>query len=313
MAQVATAKQARVSQCRVRDVPVALDLGAVRGVERADRMAAAPGDGDWPQVGSLPTRGGDAPVFSLAGLLGFPPIAAADGAHVLLCETPHGTAGVLVDQTAQGAAVGPEGFLAMPAVVGSPHFPAVVRTGGSLLPFLDPAALLGGAPPCEFPANVPWRVTASEAAQRRLVLVPVPMPARMPGDREWAVGLPAATVAELVEPERLVAVPGAPPHVAGVTAWRDRVVGVVNLAAWLGLPPTAPGRALVAVVAAPGGREPVGLLVPRGVRVLKLPVPNVASQRTFPGLADRVVSLVEAGDHTIALVDLAELTAAPGA
>jgi chemotaxis signal transduction protein len=308
---VAAAKQARVSQCRVRGVAVALDLGAVRGVERTDRMVTSPGDGDWPQVGTLPTRSGEAPVFSLAGLLGFPQVAASDGAHVLLCETPHGPAGVLVEQTAQGAAVGPEAFLAMPTVMGSPHFPAVVRTGSALLPFLDPATLLGRATPREFPPNVPWRATASEAAQRRLILIPLPLPARAPGDREWAVGLPAATVAELVEPERVVAVPGAPQHVAGVTAWRDRVVGVVDLAAWLGLSPTAPDRALVAVVA-PGGREPVGLLVPRGVRVLKLPVPNVASQRTFPGLADRVVSLVEAGDQTIALVDLAELTAAHG-
>ncbi|WP_439624863.1 chemotaxis protein CheW [Gemmata sp.] len=312
MTHVAAAKQARVSQCRVRGVPVAVDLGAVRGVERADRMVAAPGDGDWPQVGSLPSRSGDAPVFSLAGLLGFPPVAAADGSHVLLCETPHGPAGVLVEQTAQGAAVAPGAFLAMPAVVGAPHFTGVVRTGSALLPFLDPAALLGGAPPREFPAAEPWRAAASEAVQRRLILIPLPLPARALGDREWAVGLPAATVAELVEPERLVAVPGAPQHVAGVTAWRDRVVGVVDLAAWLGLSPTAPDRALVAVVAAPGGREPVGLLVARGVRVLKLPVPNVASQRAFPGLADRVVSLVETGDRTVALVDLADLTG-PGA
>lgn len=305
MTQVATAKQARVSQCRVRGVAVAVDLGAVRGVERADRVVPAADDGDWPQVGSLPTRGGDAPVFSLAGLLGFAQVAEQDSAHVLLCETSLGPAGVLVDQTAQGAAVGPEAFLPMPAVVCAQHFPAVVRTGASLLPFLDPAALLGGASHRGFPAAAPWRAAASEAAQRRLVLVPLPDDA--PGGRAWAVGLPAASVVELLDPQRLAAVPGAPPHVTGVAAWRDRVVGVVDLAAWLGLPPTAPDRALVAVVAAPGGPEPVGLLVPRGVRMLKLPVPNLASQRPFPGHAGGVVSVVEAGEHTIALVDPAEL------
>lgn len=303
MTHAATAKHTRAARCRVRGVPVAIDLGAVRGVERADRMVATDDSGDWPQVGLIPSRTGDTPVFSLAGLLGFPP-SATDGSHVLLCEPYVGAAGLLVEQTSQGWDIGPGALVRMPAVIGSLHVPAVVRTESDLLPWLDPVALFGGTPRA-FPAAAPWRQRASETAAQRLMLVPLSVP---DNGREWAVGLPAACVAEVIEPQGIVLVPGAPRHIAGVVAWRDRVVGVVDLAAWLGLPATAAGLGVIAVATAPGGDEPVGLLVPRGVRMLKLPAPNVASRRVFPGSADRIVSLVETDDQTVVLIDLTALT-----
>ncbi|MBA4191094.1 MAG: hypothetical protein C0467_24175 [Planctomycetaceae bacterium] len=304
MPVVATAKQSRVSLCRVRGQSIALDITCVRGVERAERMV--PVAEQWPQVGSLPTRTGDIPVFSLAGLLGLPETDARDGTQLLLADTPGGPVGLLIEQTSQGSGVAPEAFLRMPEIVRSPHFSAVVRTQSALLPWLDLVSIFTGQFTRELPAPASWRHRSAATAQNRLMVISLPKSAAE--ERAWAIGLPAAVVAELVEPEGIVPVPGTADFVAGVRSWHDRVIGVIDLCAWLGLPAVGGGKSLVAVVAVPGGAEPIGLLIPRSVRMLKLPIPNLSSERVFPGTAERTVVPVEVGDETIGLIDLTSLT-----
>jgi len=289
----------------VRDFSIALDLTAIRGVERADQIV--PIAEEWPQVGSLPTHSSDVPVFCLAGLLGLPEASLQPGSQLLLTETSAGPVGLLVDQTSQGSAISQESFVRVPDLLQSPHFAAIVRMGSSLLPWLDPVSLFTGQSTIELPAAPPWHHRSSAGSQQRLMVIS--LPDALPGEREWSIGLPAAVVAEVIDPE-VLRVPGTLSFVAGLMAWRDRIIAVLDLCQWLGLPSRGVERSLVAVLASPGASEPVGLLIPRGVRLLKLPIPNLRSERVFPGDSERIVASVEAEEQTIALLDLVRLTRA---
>ncbi|MDB5311801.1 MAG: Chemotaxis protein CheW [Gemmataceae bacterium] len=113
---------------------------------------------------------------------------------------------------------------------------------------------------------------------------------------------------EVTEAQKVVRVPGSPPFVAGVLGWRDRVIGVVDLAVRLGLPTDADdNKSRVVVIAPSGAAEPVGLLVPRGFRTMNLPVPNFRSARRFPGDPSAITAVVETQGMTVALPDLIAL------
>jgi hypothetical protein len=87
--------------------------------------------------------------------------------------------------------------------------------------------------------------------------------------------------------------------------WQDRVIGVLDLCGWLRITPDASDQSWVAILALPGTTKPIGLRIPRGVRMLKLPLPNFPSERPFPGSSERLVASVEMSDATIGLLDLA--------
>ncbi|MFO0824321.1 MAG: chemotaxis protein CheW [Gemmataceae bacterium] len=307
MALVPTIQQLRVSRCYVREFTLALDLTAVLGVERADRIT--PVESEWPQIGILPTPASDVPIFSLAGLLGLPELPTQRGAHLLLVETPSGIVGLLADQTEQGFPVSAVNFLRMPVAAKLEHFPAVVRTTSGLLPWLDPVGLFAGMPTREVPRESPWRFRQPTTARNRLMVIPLPH--SRPGERAWAVGIPAAAVAELVEAGNIVAVPGAPCHVDGIMLWRDRVIGLLDLSRWLRLPSQPLGHSWIAILAVPGQDEPIGLRIPRGMRMLKLPLPNICSLRRFPGYPERFITAVEVGEQTVGLLDLAGFNDGP--
>ncbi len=65
---------------------------------------------------------------------------------------------------------------------------------------------------------------------------------RIAGER---VALRASDVECVVELESVTPVPRAPPHVAGLSALRSRVVTVIDACAALGLPPRATNEAVV--------------------------------------------------------------------
>jgi chemotaxis signal transduction protein len=135
----------------------------------------------------------------------------------------------------------------------------------------------------------------------------IPLSGVEAGGRPWVVGIPAAAVVELVEPEQLVPVPGTASWAAGIMPWRNRVIGVLDLEQRLELKSTRSRSRLVMVTSLPGATEPMGLLIPRGVRMLKLPVPNITSERSFPGNAEALLAAIEIHDQTIALLDLNSL------
>ncbi len=74
--------------------------------------------------------------------------------------------------------------------------------------------------------------------------------ARIAGRR---VAFPASQIEAVVELEGLTPVPGAAPHIAGLSALRSRVLTVIDSRAALELAHAAPGEALEAIVVPSGG------------------------------------------------------------
>ena len=93
-------------------------------------------------------------------------------------------------------------------------------------------------------------------------------------DRE-EFGIPVTQVREVIRVSDITRVPQAPPHVRGVANLRGRILAVVELRSWLGLPPaelTSRSRVVVVEV-----RERVlGLLVDAVSQVTKVPEASVA-------------------------------------
>ena len=303
MHRTLTGPPRRVSHCRAAGQAFALDLASVRGVGRADGVAWVADA--WPHVGDLPTPAGRVPVLSLAGLLGLPPERSGPDAQVVSCDTSDGPVALLVDQLSGVTEATPGSVAPVPRSVGPTRFAGLLRQGDDLVPLIDPARLLSEPRP---PAARNTRATAGPSG--RLLLLPLTDAASV--GRPWVAGVPMAADAEVTRPGRVVPVPGSHPHVVGVAGWRGAAVAVIDLPAWLGMPPAGldPDAQLV-VALWPGAGEPVGFLVRRGVRVLKLPAPHVRSARPFPGDRRRVPAAVEVGPATVGLADLGDLWGGP--
>jgi purine-binding chemotaxis protein CheW len=126
------------------------------------------------------------------------------------------------------------------------------------------------------------------------------------------VALPAAAIEAVVEIEGLTPVPGAAPHIAGLSALRSRVVTVVETRAALGLPPaSAPARD--AVLAVMDG-HPYALLVDSVEDVVEAAgAPRKVPARTGPGWSRAAEGCVEAEGDLLLLLDVAALVAGPAA
>ncbi|MEA3062059.1 MAG: purine-binding chemotaxis protein CheW [Sphingomonadales bacterium] len=125
------------------------------------------------------------------------------------------------------------------------------------------------------------------------------------------VALPAAAVEAVVEIEGLTPVPGAAPHVAGLSALRSRVVTVIDSHASLGL--TAAGRARDAVLAVIDG-HPYALLVDSVEDVVEAAgEPQPLRAAAGPGWARVASTAVEAEGDLLLLVDLPAMIAGPAA
>jgi len=300
MHRTLTGPPRRVSHCRAAGQALALDLAAVSGVERADRVAWAADA--WPHVGDLPTPDGRVPVLSLAGLLGLHPEPPGPDAQVVRCDTPDGPVALLVDHIARVTEAAPGSVVPVPRAVGPVRFAGLLRQGGTFVPLIDPARLLSELSTPRRPND-----TRGTSLSGRLLLLPLTDPSS--AGRPWVAGVPMPADTDVARPGRVVTIPGSPPHVVGVTGWRGAAVAVVDFPAWLGTPPAwGDPNAQLVVALWVGAGEPVGLLVRRGVRVLKLPAPHVRSARPFPGDRLRVPSAVEVGHATVGLADLSGLS-----
>lgn len=127
------------------------------------------------------------------------------------------------------------------------------------------------------------------------------------------VALPAGEVEAVVELEGLTAVPGAAPHVAGLSALRSRVLTVIDARASLGLGGTLPSEVAEAIVV-PSGGHTYALLVDEVEDVVEAgtaPTPVKAP----PGLGwNRVVTgMVEADGDLLLMVNPHGLVAGPPA
>jgi purine-binding chemotaxis protein CheW len=123
------------------------------------------------------------------------------------------------------------------------------------------------------------------------------------------VAFPAAEIEAVVEIESLTPVPGAAPHVAGLSALRSRVVTVIDSRASLGLEAGGPARdALLAVI----DGHPYALLVDSVEDVVEATgEPQPLRAAAAPGWARVAATAVEAEGDLLLLVDLPAMIAGP--
>jgi purine-binding chemotaxis protein CheW len=125
------------------------------------------------------------------------------------------------------------------------------------------------------------------------------------------VALPAAAVEAVVEIEGLTPVPGAAPHVAGLSALRSRVVTVIDSHASLGL--DSGGRARDAVLVVIDG-HPYALLVDSVEDVVEAAgEPQPLRAAAGAGWARVASTAVEGEGDLLLLVDLPAMIAGPAA
>ncbi|MEA3034679.1 MAG: purine-binding chemotaxis protein CheW [Sphingomonadales bacterium] len=125
------------------------------------------------------------------------------------------------------------------------------------------------------------------------------------------VALPASAIEAVVEIESLTPVPGAAPHVAGLSALRSRVVTVIDSHASLGLSRFGPARdAVLAVV----DGHPYALLVDAVEDVVEAAAePQPLRAAASPGWARVARSAVEAEGDLLLLLDVPAMIAGPAA
>ena len=125
------------------------------------------------------------------------------------------------------------------------------------------------------------------------------------GGRAVGFGLPAGWVVEITDVEHLT--PMAAGHLRGVMAWRDEPVGVIDLAAWVGLRPPAADVGRVVVVRAAHGL--MSLVAGTGGRLVRKDTPNVVSRRQWDVRTDLLHAVVDFESVSVMIPDLTALTA----
>jgi purine-binding chemotaxis protein CheW len=124
------------------------------------------------------------------------------------------------------------------------------------------------------------------------------------------VAMLAAEMESVVEIEAIAPVPGAPPHAAGLSALRSRVLTVIDARASLGLGATE--RPRDAVVATVDG-HPYALLVDAVEDVVEASELRALPAAAGPGWSRVARGAVEAEGELMLLLDLAALVAGPAA
>lgn len=123
-------------------------------------------------------------------------------------------------------------------------------------------------------------------------------------DRE-EFGIPITRAREILRVDAITRVPGAPPHIRGVTSVRGRIVPVVDLRTRLTLSPAeVTPRSRILLVDAE--ERVLGLLVDAVARILKAPVSAVAAppEELLALSTDYVRAVVHADPGLVFLIDL---------
>jgi purine-binding chemotaxis protein CheW len=308
----------RVIRCGAGGEACCVDLAAIRGIERGDRLReGAPPDGG---CGWLAGGGGaEVPVYRLASLLGRTTANAAGPILVLALEAEPWA--LQVDTVSRVLHLPAANRRPLPARLGSAAgaiFQGLVEVGEELLLHLRPerlrAADADGHPPTPHTdaaaaPGPPRRQPASSAAPRRsgqLVLFSAGRPA--PGEHPILYGLSATQVPEILQMPPILAVPRAPAPWLGLVSWRGQPLPVLDLPARLGLAaaPDVRRRLLVAR----GATGTIGILVEPGVRMApaaSLRVADRPSHRSSPLDPTAVRGIAELAEETLVIPDLDNL------
>ena len=292
---------AGLARCTIGPATIGLDLGRVIGIERADRLRPG-GDGI---VGTVTNRAGEWPVFNLADLLGMVHMPNGRTGQVVLVSSGGERFGLFVDRvTAVGRDENPTMSTVPEAAAGRGLFLGTAILADGPLLILDPDRLF--APP-EVAAPrkaTPVRKRRTPSNADRMIVFGL---TTCPGsDRILGFGLPAGCIAEIVEPGPGSVAAGAAEHIREVVLWHGKPVAVVDVAAWVGLGPTATDLRRILIVR-PAGGEPVGLLAGRGVKVLALPLPHMPTRRELALTPGRAGTVIDLNDLTLVVPDLRKL------
>ena len=248
---------ARVAWCRLGEDRFAIDLAALSGVERTDRLQRVPADPAG-TVGWLLGPREDLPVFALARLLGRPDAPASDRGSGVVLVYPGGAGvggfGLLADGVERGERP-VEALHPLPEPfrnAGVSAFGGVAQADGALSLLLDvheigrralrdPAADAGpegrgieaGRAPAgrggreEEHGGAPPRPAGARRAARVLI---ADLFARNAAGRRISVAFAPGQVLEVIESAPVLAVPGSPVRLPGILLWRDRPLAVLDLA-----------------------------------------------------------------------------------
>lgn len=303
-------------RCGAADAAYLIDKTWVHGSHPAHDLRRGPGaDG---LAGHLPFDGGSLPVYDLAPRLGQTSSGAATG-RVLVIATETARWGLLVEQLfgdvrADGGAVLPLppclADLGMyEGVYQHDNRPVLVLTPSGLHPEGEDHLPVSAARTVNRSLPAPPVPPGRRVQQHKLLLCPV-RPAEGPR-RAVALGLSVAQVNEVGTPGTVIAVPGAPRHIIGITVWRNLVVPVIDPGC--GAASDTPGHspALRQVVAhAPRSLEPAAFLVRAPVHVVHLPIACAPARRPLPFEPDHVRGAFEIPDQTVVVPDLDRLVGA---
>jgi chemotaxis signal transduction protein len=231
----------------------------VRHLARAEQVRDdAKADG---RLGVLKFAGLAVPVFGLGHALGRPrptTVPRNSDQHVAVTGGRDGLVGWLVDKIARTASLPREAVAPMPRSVGLPAskwFEALVTFGpddSALLiapEHLNPLVSIG----VEADIAPAFAAPPVRAGEKREVVAVLFSTDSLPPSPAGRYALSGRQVAAVVQPAAPIHVPGAAPHVIGVTRWRQAVVPIVEFRHTQQRSPSD-GRRLIAQTG-PGGAE----------------------------------------------------------
>ncbi|OAI54585.1 hypothetical protein AYO44_03320 [Planctomycetaceae bacterium SCGC AG-212-F19] len=296
-----------------------IDRRWVRGVYPAGSLLRAAGEDA--HAGNLALDGATIPVYELARQLhGACPGRGTGPAQVIVLATAPSAWGLLVDEVRTDVRAGEGAVLPLPPCVANlAYLEGVYQHDGKLMLVLSPSGLHP-----ERPDEGDMEGARADAGIRMLPAPPVPPGRRVTEKkillcpvyrsnlprRAVALGLSIAQVNEVGTPGPVITVPGAPPHVAGLTVWRNLALPVIDLGGAVADKPAAERAAHRLVVAhAPHSLEPAAFLVRAPVQVAHLPLACVPSRRALPFDPTYLRGCFEIPNETVVVPDLDRLTA----
>ena len=125
-----------------------------------------------------------------------------------------------------------------------------------------------------------------------------------------AYGLYINTVQEIIPVPRITRVPGTPPYVKGVISLRGRVVLIVDLHTWFGLP-VAEDTIASRVLVADAGDQDVGIVVDVATEILRVPAESIEppSPVVTGASSAYLAGVAKVGERLILLLDFKRLFA----
>ena len=258
-------------------------------------------------------------VVDLAAGLG---LAAAESERVLHLQTPAGRVSLGVERVSQPFDTSER--IPLSALAGAEtarHFEAMAQVNGQWYLVLDVRPFTGGS--AHAAEEQPADAKAPGAARRRRRAAPGRAWPAAPRSAIWscsrprrrrseahplAYALSAAQVVEVTFVPDIAPMPLAPPHVRGLCDWRGRPLLVVDLPARLMTDrrrTTHPERLIVCRRGS--SRDLFGVLAASDIQMVRLPIAHAPTVRDFPLDRRCTRTVVDVGETTLVLPDLARL------